>query len=143
MICPGDKSQKCGAGNRLSVVLHDEWVRTFYALEKHDTWNLMDCYMDNGGPRTLRRWVSLEDFGGGANATTANCMDSCKARGLLYCGTEYSRECWGSNDPPSKGIAPGDNPVDAGCDFPCKGAENEPCGGWGKILVYINNGTAV
>ena len=103
----------------------------------------MACYTDGTSSRLLKTSVSLAASGGGANATIGHCMDACASNGFKYCGAEYYAECWGSKTAPADSkIAPGADPLAAGCNFPCKGNSSEACGGSDRILVYINNGTA-
>ena len=142
MACKGDPTQKCGAGNRLNVVVDNTWQQTFFARQSYDSWNLMACYTDSVSSRTLPETISLDAFGGASNATIAHCLDACAARGYEYCGAEYYAECYGSSASPTGGIAPGADPLSAGCNFPCKGNMTEACGGSNRILVYVNNGTA-
>jgi hypothetical protein len=76
--------------------------------------------------------------------TIVHCLDACAVDGYDYCGAEYYAECYGSSsEPASSSIASGSDPLVAGCNYPCKGNTTESCGGSGKILVYVNNGTAV
>lgn len=142
MKCSGDSTQVCGAGNRLSVVVDNTWRQTFFAATSYQTWNLVACYVDSTGSRTLKSSVSLSAFGGAGNATIGNCMDACAANGYTYCGAEYYFECYGDNVAPTDDkIAPGADPLAAGCKFPCNGNSTEACGGSNRVLVYVNNGT--
>lgn len=142
MACKGDKTQKCGDSNRISVVQDTTWQQTFFARQSYNTWNLMSCYVDSGSSRTLSRGVSLSAFGGASNATISNCLDACAASGYTYCGEEYYSECYGSMTAPTANVAAGDDPLSAGCNYPCNGNKTEACGGSNRILVYINNGTS-
>lgn len=144
MPCKGDSTQDCGAGNRLSVVVDSTYSQTFFARQSYNNWNLVGCYSDSTAKRSLANGVSLSAFGGANNATIANCMQACQARGFTYCGEEYYSECYGSNTPPTTSKVAGDDPLAAGCNYPCKGNSTESCGGSGKIIVYstLNNATA-
>jgi hypothetical protein len=139
MACKGDSTQKCGAGSRLSVVSDDSWKQTFFATQNSGPWNLLGCYTDSTAKRSLPSSVSLAAYGGGANATIANCMSACKARGFSYCGAEYYSECYGSNTAPATSMASGSDPLSAGCNYPCKGNSSESCGGSSRIIVYSTN----
>ena len=103
---------------------------------------MMACYVDSVSSRSLPNSVSLSASGGSGNATIGNCMDACAASGYLYCGEEYYSECYGSNTAPTAQVAPGSDPLSAGCNFPCNGNKTEACGGANRVLVYINNGTS-
>jgi hypothetical protein len=139
MACKGDSTQKCGAGNRLSVVSDDSWKQTFFATQNSGPWNLMGCYTDSTAKRSLANSVSLAAYGGDANATISNCVQACQARGFTYCGAEYYSECYGSNSAPSTSLATGSDPLAAGCNYPCKGNSSESCGGSSRIIVYTTN----
>ena len=129
MKCSGDKTQTCGAGNRLSVVVDNTWKQTFFARASYNTWNLISCYVDSTSSRLLANGVSLSASGGASNATIGNCMNACAANKYMYCGEEYYSECYGSNTmPPSSTVAPGADPLAAGCSYPCKGNSSESCG---------------
>ena len=143
MKCSGDSTQVCGAGNRLSVVVDNTWKRTFFAAPSYNTWNLIACYVDSVNGRILPNAISLAASGGSSNATIGNCVDACADKGYAYCGEEYYSECYGSNTAPaSASIAPGADPLTAGCNYPCNGNNSEACGGSNRILVYFNNGTS-
>lgn len=107
MRCTGDRSQTCGAGNCLNILVDTKWEQTFFARETYNTWSLMGCYVDSVATRTLNRGVSLWRRGGSANATIANCLDACQAMGYTYCGEEYYSECYGSTRPPTAWMASG------------------------------------
>lgn len=136
MPCKGDSTQTCGAGNRISVVVDSAYSQTFFARQSYNNWSLMGCYSDSTAQRSLANGISLSAFGGSNNATIANCMQACQARGFAYCGEEYYSECYGSNSPPTTSKVAGDDPLAAGCNYPCKGNSTESCGGSGKIMVY-------
>ena len=126
------------------MVVDTTWRQTFFAVEKYKTWNLLACYTDSVSSRTLKAGVSLSAFGGGANATIGNCMDACTQNGFSFCGAEYYAECYGSKTAPDEGkVAPGSDPLAAGCKYPCKGNSSEACGGANRVLVYVDNGTVV
>jgi hypothetical protein len=140
MACKGDSTQKCGAGDRLSVVSDDSWKQTFFARPSFGAWNLLGCYTDSTAKRSLPTSVSLAAYGGSANATIANCVQACQAKGFAYCGAEYYSECFGSNVAPVTNLA-GSDPLAAGCNYPCKGNSTESCGGSARIIVYSNTGS--
>jgi hypothetical protein len=101
----------------------------------------MGCYVDSTSARSLGTAVSLAAYGGANNATVANCVSACQANGLTYCGLEYYSECYGSKTAPASSMAPGADPLSAGCNYACKGNSTQSCGGSNRIMVYTNNGT--
>ncbi|CAC9890647.1 unnamed protein product, partial [Aureobasidium pullulans] len=139
MACSGDKTQTCGAGNRLSVYVDNTWTQKFSARPSYGSWNLMACYTDGSNGRILPQTMSMT--GGSNNATIANCLDACAKSGLRVCGAEYYQECYGGSVAPSASLIAGSDPLTSGCNYPCTGNKTEACGGSNKILVYINNGT--
>ncbi|CAD0022500.1 unnamed protein product, partial [Aureobasidium pullulans] len=139
MACSGDKTQTCGAGNRLSVYVDNTWTQKFSARPSYGSWNLMACYTDGSNGRILPQTMSMT--GGSNNATIANCLDACAKSGLRVCGAEYYQECYGGSIAPSASLIAGSDPLTSGCNYPCTGNKTEACGGSNKILVYINNGT--
>ncbi|USW48743.1 Putative carbohydrate-binding WSC, PAN/Apple domain, alpha/Beta hydrolase [Septoria linicola] len=137
MKCKGDSTQICGGSNRISVTIDTAWKQTFFARETYNSWSLQGCYID-GSTRTLPQAVSLSAYGGSSNATISNCLDACNKSGFAYCGEEYYSECWASNVAPTAALADGDDPLTAGCNYPCNGNKTEACGGANRILVYLN-----
>jgi hypothetical protein len=137
MACAGDSTQTCGAGNRLSVVVDNNWVASFVARESYGTWQLMNCYVDTAS-RILPNGVDLSSSGGSSNATIAHCLDACAASGYAYCGEEYYSECYGGALSSSATVASGADPLSAGCNYPCNGNKTESCGGSNRIIVYKN-----
>ncbi|KAK8172020.1 WSC domain-containing protein [Phyllosticta citrichinensis] len=141
MTCSGDSAQKCGAGYRISVAKDTTWTPSFFARASYGTWSLAACYVDGAnGARTLPSQIGIDV----ASATVAKCLDACAAAGFAVCGAEYYHECWaGANLPASALLAPGADALSAGCDYPCAGNSTEACGGANRVLVYVNNGTAM
>lgn len=139
MACSGDKTQTCGAGNRLSVYVDNTWTNKFSARASYGSWNLMACYTDGINGRVLPNAMSMT--GGANNATIANCLDACTRSGLKVCGAEYYSECYGGSVAPNSNLIAGSDPLTSGCNYPCNGNKTEACGGSNRILVYINNGT--
>ncbi|KAK7521272.1 WSC domain-containing protein [Phyllosticta citriasiana] len=141
MSCLGDASQKCGAGYRLSVTKDTVWTPSFFARHSYGTWNLAACYVDSvNGARTLPSQMSIDV----ASTTVSRCLDACAAGGYAVCGAEYYHECWAGNALPSSSLlAAGSDVLAAGCNYPCSGNSTEACGGSNRVLVYVNNGTAV
>jgi hypothetical protein len=78
------------------------------------------CYKENNPGRQLAFQLYGND-----NNTIAMCVAACAAKGYLYCGTQYNRECWGGPTIPKQQVSE-DN-----CNYPCKGDINQVCGGNG------------
>jgi len=141
MACAGDKTQRCGAGNRLSVVSNSNAV-PFGVPLSYGNWSAYGCLSDSVSSRTLANGVSLAAYGGTANATIENALDACAKLGYSWCGAEYYGEVYGSKKAPDAslviaGASQGQMAMqNAGCSYKCKGNGNEACGGSNRIVVY-------
>ncbi|CRK39009.1 hypothetical protein BN1723_015476, partial [Verticillium longisporum] len=78
------------------------------------------CFKDN----TPTRQLSNQLYGDNAGENTM-CIAACGARGSIFCGTQYHRECWAGNLIPNTKVA------DANCNFDCAGDLQQICGGNG------------
>ncbi|KAF2152074.1 WSC-domain-containing protein [Myriangium duriaei CBS 260.36] len=136
MPCTGNSNLTCGGPNRLSVTVDNNAQQQVTAKTTIGTWTLMSCYSDTASNRTLPTAVGVA--GGQANMTNANCLSSCAAQGLAYCGTEYSGECWASNTKPDAGRGLSGDAVSQGCNYPCSGSSADVCGGSNRVLAYVN-----
>lgn len=147
--CPGNSNQKCGARGRMNVASDSTWQQTLFVRETFSTWSMMSCYraiIPNGaseaGDRTMP--ISLIAAAGKTDQmSVAKCLGTCQDRGYDYCGLEWAGNCWASDSSPSPAaLIPGYPLNDSvGCNHPCGGNATESCGGWAKVLVYVNNGT--
>jgi hypothetical protein len=141
MKCNGDKTQMCGAGNRLSVVVNNN-AASFGVPLTYNSWSAYGCLSDAASTRTLANLVSLKAFGGSSNATIENCLDACRASGYTWCGEEYQSECYGAKKAPDASfmLAPASGGVmgmlNAGCNMKCFGNGQEACGGANRLIVY-------
>lgn len=141
MPCSGSSSEMCGAGNRLSVVVDDTWESRISVPLSYESWMFQACYLDNTGSRTLPHLLSLSSTGGSSNTTVQNCLQACLKRSFSFCGVEYHSECYGGDTSPSASVAIGEDPLAAGCNYPCNGNGSQACGGSGKLQVYLNIGS--
>lgn len=78
------------------------------------------CYKENNPGRQLAKQI----YGNDSN-TIPMCISACAAGNYIFCGTQYNRECWGGPTIPKLRVD------DGNCNFPCKGAINQNCGGNG------------
>ncbi|TLD24115.1 hypothetical protein PspLS_06385 [Pyricularia sp. CBS 133598] len=98
----------------------------------------ISCYRENTPGRQLAQQVAARD-----DMTTDICLKACAAKGYIFCGTQYHRECWGGNTIPN---TPAD---EINCNFDCSGAQDQWCGGNGEgvgsgnahISLYATNTT--
>lgn len=78
------------------------------------------CFKENNPGRQLKNQLSASD-----TMTTAMCISACNAAGVIFCGTQYNRECWGGPTIPVQKVD------EVNCDYPCTGDINQICGGNG------------
>ncbi|KAI9047948.1 hypothetical protein LZ554_007750 [Drepanopeziza brunnea f. sp. 'monogermtubi'] len=104
------------------------------------TYRYTGCFKENNPGRQLQK-----QLGSSATMTNAMCIAACNAAGVTYCGTQYTRECWGGPTIPNLQVA------DGNCNFACSGDINQICGGNGVgagaggsyISLFALNGSAV
>ncbi|KAL5608539.1 hypothetical protein FOBRF1_009036 [Fusarium oxysporum] len=128
MPCAGDSSQKCGAGNRISI-----WNNTLYTptvnLEALNTPpKYLGCYTEGKGASAL----------GAAKTTnkkmTLNvCSKFCSSKGYPYLGLENGEDCYCSKKGPSNGSV--EAPASQ-CSVACKGNKSQKCGASKRLNVY-------
>ncbi|PVH86433.1 WSC-domain-containing protein [Cadophora sp. DSE1049] len=78
------------------------------------------CFKENNPGRQLKTQLTASD-----TMTNAICIAACNAAGVVFCGTQYNRECWGGPTIPTLEVDEGN------CNYPCKGDINQICGGNG------------
>ncbi|KAL2064374.1 hypothetical protein VTL71DRAFT_4868 [Oculimacula yallundae] len=78
------------------------------------------CFKENNPGRQLKTQLTASD-----TMTNAICIAACNAAGVVFCGTQYNRECWGGPTIPTLRVE------DGNCNFPCRGDINQICGGNG------------
>ncbi|KAM7207748.1 WSC domain containing protein [Naviculisporaceae sp. PSN 640] len=110
--CPGDATQSCGAGNRLSL-----YIRTPESTRPTPptSYSYRGCYAEPAQGRALTGLMTGTD-----DMTVAKCASFCGSAGYSHFGLEYYRES-----------AP-----EADCQFPCAGDASEKCGGDWRLNVY-------
>lgn len=94
MACGGDATEKCGAGNRLSVYSNSTDPIVANPVPSTQTgnltgsWQYLGCYKDNQGARALPYQIILSN-----NNTANNCIKQCSDYGYEIGGMEYGDEC--------------------------------------------------
>ncbi|KAH7126789.1 hypothetical protein B0J11DRAFT_526490 [Dendryphion nanum] len=121
MVCNGNATEYCGGSNRLNL---------YTSRQAPITWNPLGCYTDNvNGQRAL----STRLFPPG-DLTTESCLAACFNAGYKLAGTEYADECYcGNSFVNGAGPAPDGNTY---CNMPCKGNQQETCGGPNRLSAY-------
>lgn len=133
--CPGGTGQMCGGSNRISIVQDKKWQQKLFTVQSLGKWTFQDCVVDTVSPRTLGTTLAS-----GSSNTVATCLSACKAKGLTYCGVEYSGECFGAASLPttlkSATNAGSSDPIARGCNMPCSGNSTLACGGSSLLGLY-------
>lgn len=122
--CPGDASQKCGAGNRLNVYSKPASEAPPPTSEPK-TYTSKGCYSEPQNSRAL----AAKTFNS-AVMTVEVCAAGCA--GYAYFGLEYYHECYCGNF-----IAAESSELTTDkCNFPCDGDSEQKCGGDWALNMY-------
>lgn len=128
MLCSGDKSQYCGAGNRLELYSTTSAATPTATLVHKPTvspYTRLGCYTELVNARAL-------DNGASADAKMTNEMCAARCKSYAYFATQYASECYcGSQlSPDSQKVA------DSQCSMPCAGDPYSYCGGSSRLELY-------
>ncbi|GAP84127.1 putative WSC domain-containing protein [Rosellinia necatrix] len=128
IVCSGDETEYCGAGDRLELYVTNAPIPTptgTLAIKPTVTPYLrVGCYEELPS-RALTGGVFPSD-----SMTLELCAESCD--GFTYFATEYGRECYcGQFIDPRSNVTD-----DADCNIVCAGDETEYCGGSDRLEMY-------
>ncbi len=127
MVCAGDSTQLCGAGNRLNVWgAPSTTTTTTTALSNLATvgsFSYKSCWTDGLDTRALAGNVLRAD-----TITVEVCAAFCKD--YKYFGVEYGSQCYCGN------TLGGSAAPEADCNMACAGNSAEKCGGPVRMNVY-------
>ncbi|OTA02666.1 hypothetical protein A9Z42_0030630 [Trichoderma parareesei] len=132
MVCAGDASEYCGAGNRIelystTVTQPPTPTGTLTHEPTVGPYTLVGCWTEGSGDRALGQKATIDP-----DMTNEACAEFCSD--FRYFGTEYGDECYcGSFLAGSSATAPL-----ADCNMPCAGNEFEYCGASNRLELYIN-----
>jgi hypothetical protein len=140
--CAGNSTQKCGAGNRLSVwaISGTTPPKTTSAAATSTSkaatatgfptgWTAQGCWVDNAnGGRILKNQQPDN-----AAQTLQTCVNTCAAAGYTIAGAEYAQECFCDNFIYNGG-AKATNQAD--CNTPCPGNSAQSCGAGNRLTIY-------
>lgn len=132
MVCAGDASEFCGAGNRLelystTITQPPSPTGTLTHEPTVGPYTLVGCWTEGQGVRALAQDATIAE-----NMTNEVCSKFCSA--YRYFGTEYGDECYcGSFLGSTSATAPL-----ADCNMPCAGNQFEYCGASNHLELYIN-----
>ncbi|KAH8200280.1 hypothetical protein TruAng_005553 [Truncatella angustata] len=125
MVCSGDSTEYCGAGNRIE--LYVTTVTPTATLAPKPTvspYTRLGCYTEVDG-RALTEAAYSDD-----SMTLELCLSRCA--GSTYFGAEYGRECYCGNALSPKSI----KATDGDCNMACAGSKLEYCGGSNRLELY-------
>ena len=134
MACSGDRSQKCGGGNRMNVyqctcitslsIIYVDLTMKYLLADGA-------CFEDNeGGYRNLPHRTYY-----GSKNTIKSCKKACFKKGYKYAGLQYSKECYCGNNVPRKVAS-----KQSECNMDCSGDKSQKCGGGNRMNVYLSAG---
>lgn len=126
LVCGGNPSEVCGAGNRLSLYVDAE--KELVEPEHPPTvggYEFLGCMTELPGARALTD-RNLE----GAGMTNQLCADFCD--GYRFFGTQYGTECYCGNvlNEASEGVEEDE------CGMVCGGSDAQFCGDGNRLSVY-------
>ncbi|RYP09040.1 hypothetical protein DL764_001536 [Monosporascus ibericus] len=134
MVCSGDDTQYCGAGNRIelytSTAAQPTPTATLAPKPTVSAYVRVGCYEEIPHGRALTGAAYADDA-----MTLEMCASMCDA--FHYWGAEYGRECYCGNtlDPLSTPASEED------CNMVCAGDRYEYCGGGHRLELYYSNTT--
>ncbi|KAI1142985.1 putative glyoxal oxidase [Hypoxylon sp. FL0543] len=145
MLCAGDPSEYCGAGNRLSVYIENGTsvpTSTSTAPSSTDSgtpaptgfpdgWTDQGCWQDGPNGRIMPTYQAPDD----PQLTRQKCAQTCFSNGYNISGAEYYTQCFCSNAIYNGGEPSNDT---SQCSTPCGGDSSVMCGGPGYLSIYSN-----
>ncbi|EEU38288.1 uncharacterized protein NECHADRAFT_34566, partial [Fusarium vanettenii 77-13-4] len=131
MPCAGDASQKCGAGNRISI-----WNNTLYTpMASPESFNIqpqyLGCYTEGKKGLALGKAKTSN-----SKMTVEVCANYCANKGLAFMGVQNGQDCYCSNAGPSSGSV---EAPEKECNVVCKGNKGQKCGAANRLNVYKVN----
>lgn len=133
MVCGGEPSAYCGAGNRLelysttSAPVTPTPTATLIHKPTVSPYTLIGCWTEGNGVRALGQASTISDA-----MTNEACAAYCKT--YKYFGTEYGSECYcGSYLADSSKTAPLEE-----CNMACSGDKYQYCGASSRLELYQN-----
>ncbi|XXG94458.1 FKBP12-associated protein [Hypoxylon texense] len=147
MLCAGDQTEYCGAGNRLSVYVKNgtEIAPTSSASGTAaptssspgtpavtgfpEGWTNQGCWQDGPNGRIMPTYQAPDD----PELTPQKCAQVCFDNNYSISGTEYYTQCFCSDAIYNGGVASDDTTL---CSTPCGGDSSVMCGGAGYLTIY-------
>ncbi|KAH7049316.1 hypothetical protein B0J12DRAFT_101347 [Macrophomina phaseolina] len=134
MSCPGDASQTCGAGNRLSIWSNAD-LKVYEPPAAQNTslpgkWEYVGCLLDSPLARVFQYEIVLEN-----NNTAENCLTQCSNYGFDRGGMEYGNQCF-CGDQADVDAAGATLQAESDCNMACSGNATYICGAGNRISYY-------
>lgn len=124
--CTGDKTQTCGAADRINIYAAAALSTTSGA------WTYTSCYADSVTARILP--VTAQIQGVMAKVSIETCTATCQSLGYKLAGLEFASECYCGDTLRTK------SKTSSGCDMPCRGNAGQICGGSNRLSLYTYTG---
>ncbi|KAI1921477.1 hypothetical protein LOZ12_001014 [Ophidiomyces ophidiicola] len=126
MPCGGDRSQTCGAANRLSLYRHTAWRPATAPAVVAGTYAHRGCFNDSAATRALRGRFEF--------SADAMSLDRCATfcNGTRFFGAEYGSECFCGAVLEAASV----RQPDADCSMLCSGNATQLCGGSNRLSLY-------
>ncbi|KAJ4244397.1 hypothetical protein NW762_014525 [Fusarium torreyae] len=128
MPCAGDSTQKCGAGNRISIWNNTLYTPTVSAADLNSPPKYLGCYTEGKGARALGDAKTTDK-----KMSVDNCAAFCSSKGYHYLGLENGQDCYCSKKGPSSGSL---EVPESECSVACKGKKSQKCGATNRLNVY-------
>ncbi|KAK3341705.1 glyoxal oxidase-like protein [Lasiosphaeria hispida] len=137
--CPGDTTQKCGAGDRLSIVSDGEPQEYTPPAPQtgglNGTWAYQGCLTSTVDEARVFWWQNF--FPG--TMTPSKCLGRCAEFGYAAAGLEYGEECY-CGDPVNVAERGATFRPESECNIVCPGNASSICGGGGRLSTYFWTG---
>ncbi|KAI1964730.1 hypothetical protein LOZ58_001418 [Ophidiomyces ophidiicola] len=126
MPCGGDRSQTCGAANRLSLYRHTAWQPAGAPAVVAGSYAHRGCFNDSAATRALRGRFEF--------SADAMSLDRCATfcNGTRFFGAEYGSECFCGAGLDAASV----RQPDADCSMLCSGNATQLCGGSNRLSLY-------
>ncbi|KAM0339913.1 hypothetical protein ACHAPU_010745 [Fusarium lateritium] len=128
MPCAGDSTQKCGAGNRISIWNNTLYTPTVTVSKAESSTKYLGCYTEGEDARALGDAKTTDK-----KMTVEICASFCSSKGYPYLGLEAGKDCYCGKKGPSNGSV--DAPS-SDCRVACKGDKSQKCGATNRLNVY-------
>ncbi|KAL4722163.1 hypothetical protein ACLX1H_010938 [Fusarium chlamydosporum] len=128
MPCAGDPTQKCGAGNRISIWNNTLYTPTVSTAAVNSPPKYLGCYTEGTDGLALGNAKTTDK-----KMTVESCSAFCSGKGYPYLGVQNGQDCYCSKNGPSNGSV--EAPASQ-CSMSCKGNKAQKCGATKRLNVY-------